>query len=126
MEVGRAFFMQICTTSNKPPKYGMKTLAYHEAIPGHHHQIAHSLENEDLTYYRKFGYRTSAFSEGWALYAEQLALEAGLADNPLDELGILQSELFRAVRLVVDTGMHYKKWTREKAMAYMKAKNWNV
>ena len=104
------------------PKYGMKTLAYHEAIPGHHHQIAHSLENEDLTYYRKFGYRTSAFSEGWALYAEQLALEAGLADNPLDELGILQSELFRAVRLVVDTGMHYKKWTREKAMAYMKAK----
>ncbi len=104
------------------PKYGMKTLAYHEAIPGHHHQIAHSLENEDLTYYRKFGYRTSAFSEGWALYAEQLALEAGLADNPLDELGILQSELFRAVRLVVDTGMHYKRWTREKAMAYMKAK----
>ena len=104
------------------PKYGMKTLAYHEAIPGHHHQIAHSLENEDLTYYRKFGYRTSAFSEGWALYAEQLALEAGLADNPLDELGILQSELFRAVRLVVDTGMHYKRWTREEAMAYMKAK----
>ena len=104
------------------PKYGMKTLAYHEAIPGHHHQIAHSLENEDLTYYRKFGYRTSAFSEGWALYAEQLALEVGLADNPMDELGILQSELFRAVRLVVDTGMHYKKWTREKAMAYMKAK----
>ena len=100
----------------------MKTLAYHEAIPGHHHQIAHSLENEDLTYYRKFGYRTSAFSEGWALYAEQLALEAGLADNPLDELGILQSELFRAVRLVVDTGMHYKRWTREEAMAYMKAK----
>ena len=104
------------------PKYGMKTLAYHEAIPGHHHQIAHSLENEDLTYYRKFGYRTSAFSEGWALYAEQLALEAGLADNPLDELGILQSELFRAVRLVVDTGMHYKRWSREKAMKYMKAK----
>lgn len=104
------------------PKYGMKTLAYHEAIPGHHHQIAHSLENEDLTYYRKFGYRTSAFSEGWALYAEQLALEVGLADNPMDELGILQSELFRAVRLVVDTGIHYKKWTRERAMAYMKAK----
>ena len=104
------------------PKYGMKTLAYHEAIPGHHHQIAHSLENEDLTYYRKFGYRTSAFSEGWALYAEQLALEVGLAANPMDELGILQSELFRAVRLVVDTGMHYKRWTREKAMAYMKTK----
>jgi uncharacterized protein (DUF885 family) len=104
------------------PKYSMKTLAYHEATPGHHHQIAHSLENEELTLYRRFGYRTSAFSEGWALYSEQLALEAGLAPDPYDELGILQSEIFRAVRLVVDTGIHYKKWTREKAIAYMKAK----
>ena len=71
----------------------MKTLAYHEAIPGHHHQIAHSLENEDLTYYQNL-VSNLGISEGWALYAEQLALEAGLADNPLDELGILQSELF--------------------------------
>lgn len=104
------------------PKYSMKTLTFHEATPGHHHQIAHSLENEDLTLYRRFGYRTSAFSEGWALYSEQLALEAGLAPDPYDELGILQSEIFRAVRLVVDTGIHYKKWTREKAIEYMKAK----
>tara|TARA_Y100000385_G_scaffold30627_1_gene28896 strand:- start:1387 stop:3219 length:1833 start_codon:yes stop_codon:yes gene_type:complete len=104
------------------PKYSMKTLAYHEATPGHHHQIAHSLENEELTLYRRFGYGTSAFSEGWALYSEQLALEAGLAPDPYDELGILQSEIFRAVRLVVDTGIHYKKWTREKAIAYMKSK----
>ena len=104
------------------PTYSMRTLAYHEATPGHHHQIAHSLENESLTLYRRFGYRTSAFSEGWALYAEQLALEAGLASNKYDELGILQSELFRAVRLVVDTGMHHKKWSREKAMDYMKSK----
>ena len=104
------------------PTYSMRTLAYHEATPGHHHQIAHSLENESLTLYRKFGYRTSAFSEGWALYSEQLALEAGLASNKYDELGILQSELFRAVRLVVDTGMHHKKWSREKAMDYMKSK----
>ena len=104
------------------PKYSMKTLAYHEATPGHHHQIAHSLENEELTLYRRFGYGTSAFSEGWALYSEQLALEAGLAPDPFDELGILQSEIFRAVRLVVDTGIHYKKWTREEAIAYMKAK----
>jgi uncharacterized protein (DUF885 family) len=104
------------------PKYSMKTLAYHEATPGHHHQIAHSLENEELTLYRRFGYGTSAFSEGWALYSEQLALEAGLAPDPYDELGILQSEIFRAVRLVVDTGIHYKKWTREEAIAYMKAK----
>jgi len=104
------------------PKYSMKTLAYHEATPGHHHQIAHSMENEKLTLYRNFGYRTSAFSEGWALYSEQLALEAGLAPNPYDELGILQSEIFRAVRLVVDTGIHYKKWTREQAIDYMKSK----
>ena len=103
------------------PKYSMKTLAYHEATPGHHHQIAHSMENEKLTLYRNFGYRTSAFSEGWALYSEQLALEAGLAPDLYDELGILQSEIFRAVRLVVDTGIHYKKWTREEAIAYMKA-----
>ena len=103
------------------PTYSMRTLTYHEATPGHHHQIAHSLENESLTLYRRFGYGTSAFSEGWALYAEQLALEAGLAENPYDELGILQSEIFRAVRLVVDTGMHYKKWTREEAMKYMKS-----
>ena len=104
------------------PKYSMRTLTYHEATPGHHHQIAHSLENEDLTLYRRFGYGTSAFSEGWALYAERLALEVGLANDPYDELGILQSEIFRAVRLVVDTGMHYKRWTREEAMKYMKDK----
>ena len=103
------------------PTYSMRTLTYHEATPGHHHQIAHSLENDSLTLYRRFGYGTSAFSEGWALYAEQLALEAGLAENPYDELGILQSEIFRAVRLVVDTGIHYKKWTREEAMEYMKS-----
>ena len=103
------------------PTYSMRTLAYHEATPGHHHQIAHSLENEELTLYRRFGYYTSAFAEGWALYSEILALEAGLAENPYDELGILQSELFRANRLVVDTGMHYKRWTREEAMDYMKS-----
>ena len=101
------------------PTYSMRTLAYHEATPGHHHQIAHSLENEELTLYRRFGYYTSAFAEGWALYSEILALEVGLAENPYDELGILQSELFRANRLVVDTGMHYKRWTREEAMDYM-------
>ena len=104
------------------PTYSMRTLTYHEATPGHHHQIAHSLENEDLTLYRRFGYGTSAFAEGWALYAERLALEVGLANDPYDELGILQSEIFRAVRLVVDTGIHYKRWTREEAMKYMKEK----
>jgi len=116
-----AFFVNLYDIK-QTPKYSMKTLTYHEATPGHHHQIAHSLENDELTVYRRFGYRTSAFSEGWALYSERLSLEAGLAPDPYDELGILQSELFRAVRLVVDTGMHYKKWTREKAINYMKNK----
>ncbi len=102
------------------PTYSMRALAFHEAIPGHHLQVALNLENENLTLYRRFGYGTSAFSEGWALYAERLALESGLADDPYDELGVLQSELFRAVRLVVDTGIHFKRWTREEAMAYMK------
>jgi len=102
------------------PTYSMRTLAFHEAIPGHHLQVALNLENENLSLYRRFGYGTSAFSEGWALYSEILALEAGLAEDPYDELGVLQSELFRAVRLVVDTGMHYKRWSREEAIAYMK------
>ena len=102
------------------PSYGMRTLAFHEAVPGHHLQIALNLENEELSLYRRFGYGTSAFSEGWALYAEKLAVEAGLLNSSYDELGVLQSELFRAVRLVVDTGIHYKKWSRQAAMGYMK------
>ncbi|SVA35611.1 uncharacterized protein METZ01_LOCUS88465 [marine metagenome] len=102
------------------PTYSMRTLAFHEAIPGHHLQNALGMENEDLSLYRKFGYYTSAFGEGWALYSEKLAVEAGLTKDLYDELGVLQSELFRAVRLVVDTGIHFKRWTREEAMLYMK------
>ena len=102
------------------PTYSMRTLAFHEAIPGHHLQNALGMENEDLSIYRKFGYYTSAFGEGWALYSEKLAVEAGLTKDLYDELGVLQSELFRAVRLVVDTGIHFKRWTREEAMLYMK------
>jgi uncharacterized protein (DUF885 family) len=102
------------------PTFGMRTLTFHEAVPGHHFQIALNQENKDLTLYRKMGYRTSAFTEGWALYSEQLAVEVGMTKNLLDELGVLQSEMFRANRLVVDTGMHHKKWTREEAMTYMK------
>jgi len=102
------------------PTFGMRTLTFHEAVPGHHFQIALNQENEDLTLYRKMGYRTSAFTEGWALYSEQLAVEVGMTKNLYDELGVLQSEMFRANRLVVDTGMHYKRWTREEAMKYMK------
>ena len=102
------------------PTFGMRTLTFHEAVPGHHFQIALHQENEQLTLYRKMGYRTSAFTEGWALYSEQLAVEAGMTKNLYDELGVLQSEMFRANRLVVDTGMHFKRWTREEAMEYMK------
>ena len=94
----------------------MRTLTFHEAVPGHHFQIALNQENEDLTLYRKMGYRTSAFTEGWALYSEQLAVEVGMAKNLYDELGVLQSEMFRANRLVVDTGMHYKDWSRDDAI----------
>ena len=102
------------------PTFGMRTLTFHEAVPGHHFQIALNQENDNLTLYRKMGYRTSAFTEGWALYSEQLAVEVGMTKNLYDELGVLQSEMFRANRLVVDTGIHYKKWTREEAMEYMK------
>ena len=101
------------------PKFGMKTLAFHEAIPGHHFQIALNLENKELGFYRRFGVNSTAYTEGWALYAEQLAVEIGLSEDPFDKIGFLQSELFRAVRLVVDTGIHYKKWTREEAITYM-------
>ena len=104
------------------PTYSMMALTLHEAIPGHHMQIALNQENENLTLYRKQGYGTSAFSEGWALYAEKLSMEVGVGRDLYDELGILQSEIFRAVRLVVDTGVHYKRWTREEAMKYMKEK----
>jgi len=102
------------------PKYGMRTLAYHEAVPGHHLQIAIAHELEGLPIFRSVVPFT-AYSEGWALYAEQLAWEAGFEKNPLDNLGRLQAEMFRSVRLVVDTGMHAKHWTREEAIDYMTA-----
>lgn len=102
------------------PKYSMRTLAYHEGIPGHHFQIAVAMELEGLPLFRMFSPFT-AYVEGWALYSEYLAWEMGFQDDPFDNIGRLQAELFRAVRLVVDTGIHYKKWTREQAINYMKA-----
>ncbi|WP_154222923.1 DUF885 domain-containing protein [Marinicella rhabdoformis] len=100
------------------PKWGMKTLAYHEAVPGHHFQIAIKTELEGLPMFRNFiGF--TAYSEGWALYAERLAWEQGFQEEPFNNLGRLQAELLRAVRLVVDTGIHYKRWTREQAIDYM-------
>ena len=100
------------------PKYTMRTLAYHEAVPGHHLQISIAQELKDLPIFRTLVPFT-AFMEGWALYAEQLAWEAGYEKNPLDNLGRLRDEMMRAVRLVVDTGIHSKRWTREQAIAYM-------
>ena len=102
------------------PKYGMRTLAYHEAIPGHHFQISVAQELEDMPLFRKFAPFT-AYVEGWALYAERVAWELGFQDNPYDNIGRLQAELFRGVRLVVDTGIHAKRWTREQAIEYMLA-----
>ncbi len=100
------------------PKFGMRALTYHEAVPGHHYQIALQQEQEGLPMFRKFlGY--TAYIEGWALYSERVALEMGFQKTNFDKIGGLQSELFRAVRLVVDTGMHSKKWTREQAIDYM-------
>lgn len=101
------------------PKYGMQTLAYHEGIPGHHFQIAIQQEQKDLPFFRRLVPFT-AFSEGWALYAERLAYEMGLYEGkPYGNIGRLQAELFRAVRLVVDTGIHAKRWSREQAIEYM-------
>lgn len=101
------------------PTWGMKTLSYHEGIPGHHFQIATARELKDLPFIRQQPIYT-AYSEGWALYAERLAAEIGLyADDPYGDLGRLQAEMFRAVRLVVDTGLHAKGWTREQAIDYM-------
>jgi uncharacterized protein (DUF885 family) len=101
------------------PKYSLPTLSYHEGVPGHHLQISIAQESKDIPTLRKLGF-FSAYSEGWALYAEQLANELGVYDNdPLGRAGFLQSFLFRAARLVVDTGLHAKKWSREQATDYM-------
>ncbi|MEM6184278.1 DUF885 domain-containing protein [Shewanella vaxholmensis] len=101
------------------PKYGMRTLAYHEGIPGHHFQIAVAMELEGMPLIRKMAPFT-AYIEGWALYSERLAWELGFEKDPFDNIGRLQAELFRAVRLVVDTGIHHSRWTREQAIDYMK------
>lgn len=100
------------------PKFTMRTLAYHEAIPGHHFQIAIQQELKGVPFFRRV-LPFTAFSEGWALYTERLAWELGFHKDPLDNLGRLRDEMMRAVRLVVDTGIHSKKWTREQAVQYM-------
>jgi len=99
------------------PKYLMQALAYHEGIPGHHMQIAIAQELEGLPKFRTLGGHTS-YIEGWALYSEAVPKELGLYTDPYSDFGRLSMEIFRAARLVVDTGIHTKKWTREQAVQY--------
>ncbi len=104
------------------PKFDLKTLTYHEANPGHHWQIALNMSQESLPLIRRIA-PYNAYVEGWALYSELVAWEMGMyKDDPYGDLGRLKAELFRAVRLVVDTGLHHKKWTREQAIDYMAEK----
>ena len=106
---------------NAVQKHIMNSLAYHEGAPGHHFQIAIQQELEGLPQFRLFG-GYSAYSEGWALYTERLAYEAGMYEGmPMRNFGRLSEEMKRAVRLVVDTGMHYKQWPLEQSIAYMTA-----
>ena len=99
-------------------KYQMESLAYHEGIPGHHMQISIAQELENMPKFRLFGGYT-VFSEGWGLYSELVPKEIGMYSDPYADFGRLSGELYRACRLVVDTGIHAKRWSREKALAYM-------
>lgn len=116
------FYINLKNTSDNP-RWTLPTLLYHEAAPGHHFQLSATQLITDVPMIRKFS-PFNAYSEGWALYAEKIAsTDMGMyADDPLGDLGRLKAEMFRAVRLVVDTGLHAKKWTREEAIAYMREK----
>ncbi|MDH4104579.1 MAG: DUF885 domain-containing protein [Gammaproteobacteria bacterium] len=101
------------------PKYGMETLSLHEASPGHHFQVSIQQELVDVPRFRRFGGDYTAFVEGWALYAESLGKELGFFTDPYQWFGRLNDEQLRAMRLVVDTGLHAKGWTREQAIKFM-------
>jgi uncharacterized protein (DUF885 family) len=105
---------------NQRPFWEIPALTVHEAVPGHHQQIALQQELE-LSDFRKHGAFFTAFVEGWGLYSERLGIEMGLYDTPAKDMGRLSYEMWRAMRLVVDTGIHAKGWSKAKAMAYMKA-----
>ncbi|MDH7444213.1 DUF885 domain-containing protein [Aquimarina sp. 2201CG14-23] len=127
---GKAFYQRGTPDGSRPgtyyanlydmeamPIYQMEALAYHEGIPGHHMQISIAQELENIPKFRKFGGYT-AYIEGWGLYNEFLPKEIGLYNNPYSDFGRLAMELWRACRLVVDTGIHAKKWTREEGIKY--------
>jgi len=112
------YFINLRDTFDRP-KFGLATLTHHEAVPGHHLQVTVALESDSIPMIRRRGFY-SGYSEGWALYSEQLADEMGMYEgDPLGQVGYLQSLLFRATRLVVDSGMHAKRWSREKATDYL-------
>ncbi|WP_427450320.1 DUF885 domain-containing protein [Litorimonas sp. WD9-15] len=128
---GKAFYNRPAPDGSRPgiyyanlyrmdamPVYQMEALAYHEGVPGHHMQIAIAQELEGIPSFRKYG-RYTAYSEGWGLYSEYLPKEMGLYEDPYSDFGRLAMELWRAARLVVDTGLHDKKWTREEAIEYL-------
>tara|TARA_B110001454_G_scaffold208061_1_gene220126 strand:- start:480 stop:1412 length:933 start_codon:yes stop_codon:yes gene_type:complete len=127
---GKAFYQRPAPDGSRPgtyyantykmrmmPKYQMEALAYHEGIPGHHMQISIAQELEGLPKFRKYGGYT-AYTEGWGLYSEYLPKELGFYSDPYSDFGRLAMELWRSCRLVVDTGIHAKKWTREKSIDY--------
>jgi uncharacterized protein (DUF885 family) len=121
LDGSRPGVFQIPLRPERMTKFGLRTLVYHETVPGHHFQVAFQVENGSLPRFRQiraFG-GISAFGEGWGLYAEKLAAESGWYDGDLEgRLGQLDSEFFRARRLVVDTGIHAKHWTRQQAIDY--------
>ncbi len=101
------------------PKHTMEAITYHEGIPGHHFQIALAQELEGIPAFRTFGFTNTAYVEGWGLYSELVAYEMGFYQDPYSNFGRLATDLWRAVRLVVDTGLHNKRWTRDEAFSYM-------
>ena len=119
VESGRAGYFEANVNSlSRRPKWSMETLLLHEAVPGHHLQIARAQELGELPPFRRNAFFV-AFSEGWALYAESLGYEMGFYTDPYSKFGNLAGEMHRAARLVVDTGIHAFGWTRERAMAYL-------